>query len=157
VGKNGLYRSINRRLEHTIRMAPMRIRKFVEFADKITLPFSLDELIATKSCKKNEERLHARCKELERDVNPSRPYSGIWDDSKGRRVLCYLGERIVGEPAMNYALSDNHASNLAMQLLNRQERHLQEADRQGRQVVCDGLDVSFSFPTFVSFCSRFSG
>ena len=138
-------------------MAPMRIRKFVEFADKITLPFSLDELIAAKSCQKNEERLHDRCKELERDVNPSRPYSGIWDDSKGRRLLCYLGERIVGEPAMNYALSDNHASNLAAQLLNRQERHLQEADRQGRRVVCDGLDVSFSFPSFVSFCSRFSG
>lgn len=127
-------------------MAKMRIEKFCQFADKITLPFTLAELRAIKDDAPTEKRLEARCKQLAKNRIPSRPFSAQYFGRDGVPLVFYLGERIADDPRLEYTLSEEEMGkgwgNVDKQLKNRAVLDLSRAKKQGKQIFSDGLDVS---------------
>lgn len=130
----------------------MRIRKFLEYSDEITLPFTLEELWSVRNDPKTEARMLERCKELEKDKYECRPFSGKYLDKNRVPVFFYLGDRIKGDRPLQYALTDDPAKNLRMQLQNREERHLHIARNRGEEIVTDGIQVSSLSPLFLIPC-----
>jgi hypothetical protein len=128
-------------------MPSMHVEKFLKFADKITIPFTLDELHSTKKNKKIKKDIETWCKELEKRSHASRPFSAQYFDKNGVPTFYYLGQRIEDEPPMEYTLRINRPwGNFNQQLENWELRHLGEAKRQGKKIISDGLDVSSSIP-----------
>jgi hypothetical protein len=128
-------------------MAQLRIEKFCQFADKITLPFSLADLRSLKDDPATEKLLEARSKQLAKNRIPSRPFSAQYFGRDGIPLVFYLGERIADDPRLEYALSEEEMGkgwgNVDKQLENRTVLDLAHAKRQGKQIFSDGLDVSF--------------
>jgi hypothetical protein len=150
VGSKGYFRSISRRLEHTVRTGDLRIDKFIKFADEITHPFSLQDIRNVRNNKEEASKMELWCKELEKDGYPSRPFSGKHLDKNGVPFFYYLGQRIEGEPPKRYTLTTDSTQNFWKQLEGRQQYHLDRAERNGQKVITDGFDVSISIPVFCS-------
>jgi hypothetical protein len=148
IGTQGTHRSIRARLAHTVRTADLCIEKFIEFADIVTLPFSLQDLREVRKNKQTASKMEELCKELDNKY-PSRPFSAKYYDKNGVPILFYLGERIVGEPPKSYTLTTCSKKNIITQLEGRRQSNLDAAVRNKQKLVVDGFDVSFSFPTFV--------
>jgi hypothetical protein len=128
----------------------LRINQFIKFADEVTHPFSLQDIRKVRNNKKEASKMELRCKELEKDEYPSRPYSSRHLDKNGIPLFYYLGERIEDEPPKRYTLTTNSTQNFWKQLEGRQQHHLNDAVRNGRRIINDGFDVSSSIPAFCS-------
>lgn len=147
IGTKGTARSIEARLNHTLRMPSLRIKKFLEFSDKITIPVTLEELRAVANNKNTRDELEQWCQQLEKKRHPSRPISAQYLDKNGVPLFYYLGERIEDEPPKEYTLTDDRWQNFEKQVEKRQQIHLASAKREGKEIICDGFKVSF-----MSFC-----
>ena len=148
IGTKGVARSIEARLNHTLRMPNMHIQKFLDFADKITLPVTLEELRTVAHDKKRKNELQKRCELLEKKYQPSHPFSTYYLDKNQIPLFYYLGDQIADEPRKEYMLTNNHWENFDKQMENRQQIHLASAKREGKMIICNGFEVSFSLFSF---------
>ena len=142
IGTQGVARSIQARLNHALRMHALRVKQFIKFADKITLPFSLEEL--RLSCK-DTHYLGDLCKKLEKNNVAARSVSAQYFDKNSAPLFYYFGERVKDEAPKEYALQkDKFWENYHLQLENRGDDYLREAKQQGKVIIKDGVAVSLS-------------
>jgi hypothetical protein len=125
----------------------MRVQQFVQFADKITVPFKLAELTAVSKDPATEKVLKRWCDTLEKPRYQSRPFSGQYFDEDGKPFFYYMGDRIKNDPPKEYTLKkDAFWENFYLQLQDRSDEDLRLARKAGKEIVCDGLSVSL--PSF---------
>jgi hypothetical protein len=140
IGTQGVARSIQARLNHTLRMHSLRVKQFVKFADKITLPFSLEELRLTS---KDAGDLAHWCKQLEKNNRAAHCVSAQYLDNNSTPLFYYFGERVKDEVPKEYALQkEKFWENYHLQLENHGEDYLRHAKEQGKTIIKDGIAVS---------------
>jgi hypothetical protein len=140
IGTQGVTRSIQARLNHTLRMHSLRVKQFVKFADKITLPFSLEELRLASIFAGD---LAHWCKQLEKNNRAARCVSTQYLDNNSTPLFYYFGERVKDEVPKEYALQkEKFWENYHLQLENHGEDYLRRAKEQGKTIIKDGIAVS---------------
>ncbi len=145
IGTAGLARSIDARFQHMLRMPPLRVQQFVQFADKIVVPFSIEELRAMSKGEDTQNLLLDWCETLEKRRRDSRPFSAQFFDKNGIPIFFYMGERIKDDPPREIVLQkDAFWQNYYLQLEGRGTEDLRLAKKEGKEIVCDGLAVSLS-------------
>jgi hypothetical protein len=100
-------------------MAKLHIEKFCQFADKITLPFSLSDVRAIKHNPLREQRLDARCQQLAKNHISSRSFSAQYFGKDGIPMFFYLGQRIADDPPLEYTLSEEEMGSMLKSKANR--------------------------------------